>query len=128
MRRITGRCFVQVYPETGYMLEYSAYCSVDYYYRPGTMYRRNGDPGDPPEESYDDFQVEDHEDVTVYAVDEDGDIIDEVPDTWYDDNKNLFDEWLVRADYDITEDDVIWDYDTDDYYDGYEDDEPPEDY
>ena len=42
--------------------------TADYYYAPGCMYMRNGDPGYPPEE---DLEIEDIYSVW-YEVDEDG--------------------------------------------------------
>ena len=68
-----------------------------YYYSPGTMYRRNGDPGDPPEEE---FSVENVDINEVY--DEEGNAItdeayksiaDKILDACYDyleDNPDLF--------------------------------------
>lgn len=43
--------------------------SADYYYDPGCMYRRNGDPGDPPESE---FSIEE---VEAVWKDEDGNIV-----------------------------------------------------
>ena len=41
-----------------------------YYYSPGTMYRRNGDPGDPPEEETDITSI-DIEGVFITGIDVD---------------------------------------------------------
>lgn len=44
------------------------HAEANYWYTPGTMYRNNGDPGDPPDE---DLEIE-KVDANWYLLDEDG--------------------------------------------------------
>ena len=97
----------------GHVVDYTVSVSCDYYYRPGRMYMRNGDPGYPEEESYDDLEVTGIDSVTVY--DDNGDEIDvEVPD----------DVVIANAETYAEIDDCNWDdpssYDPDDYEPDYE--------
>lgn len=61
----------QEYHESDYEIEDGIYCTIYaqayYHYTPGTMYRSNGDPGDPPEE---DFEVLKVELTDFYGIDE----------------------------------------------------------
>ena len=36
----------------GFLYRLGVHAEAEYSYTPGSMYRRNGDPGDPPEESF----------------------------------------------------------------------------
>lgn len=120
MSRITGTANVSETFQDKYLVECTALCSCDYTYDPGRMYMPNGDPGYPPDESYDDLEVEDFDDVKVYKLLPDGDV-EEVSETWYKENQLLLDTWLNDISYNLCESDVIWnfenDYDEDDYYD-----------
>lgn len=104
------------------LIEYIVNCECSYYYDPGRMYMPNGDPGYPPEESYDDIAITDIEEYTVY--DTDGNEIPEGP--FYDEHRQDI-ERAIREDFDDVDDsDISWDeYDE---YDEYEPEWEPDDY
>ena len=53
----------------GLTIEYTAKISGSYYYDPGCMYLKNGDPGYPPEEDYEGPFFEGINELTVYDAD-----------------------------------------------------------
>lgn len=77
----------------------SAEC--DYYYSPGCMYKRNGDPGDPPEEDFEvtDVSIEEARDI------ETNELVEPIPDGLQEKVR----EELQNGDYEWSYDD--YDYD-----------------
>lgn len=55
------------FEEGGCSVYYTVDVTADYYYRPERLYLRNGDPGYPEEESYDNCEVEGISEYEVYG-------------------------------------------------------------
>lgn len=102
--------FTHSFEREGYYIEYTAIATCDYYYRPGRMYMRNGDPGYPEEESYDDIMIDDVEELIVYRHNPDTDEDEELSEEQY--NSALINEW-VDDDFDTNADEgsINWQYD-----------------
>lgn len=49
-----------------YSIEGTAIATGKHYHDPGSMYKRNGDPGDPPEDSYYNVKITSLDEVIIY--------------------------------------------------------------
>lgn len=112
--RITGK-YTGTIEWKGNEVEFTALVSCDWYHEDGCMYRRNGDPGDPPYDEYDDLAYESLDECNAEDYDEHSTEID-----------NLIKDYIET---DVDPNDCDWDdcnnYD-DDY--GYEDQDPEDRY
>ena len=109
--RITGKCKGTV-EWKGEEVEFTASVSCDWYHEDGCMYRRNGDPGDPPYDEYDNLTYESTDECAAEDYDENATEIN-----------NLIKDFIET---DVDPDDCDWD-ESNSYEDYYCQDQDPED-